>query len=140
MGDVTWDRMSLGFSAIMLLTNGNVIGMMQELGAMRSPDIEAEITLLPTTEGGRTLPAFSGYRPQHRIRDDYQTSGTHQYFDCDSLLPGQTVRGTITFITPEVYPHCLWVGRVLDIQEGSRVIGRARITRIMNALLETDAA
>ena len=107
---------------------------------MRTPDVEAEITMFSTAEGGRSGPAFSGYRPQHKVRDDYLTSGIHQYFDCDQVLPGQTVRGTITFMTPEAYPHCLWVGRVIVIQEGGRVLGRARITRIMNALLETNAA
>ena len=107
---------------------------------MRAPDVEAEITLLSTTEGGREAAAFSGYRPAHNVRDDYLTSGVHHYIGCDEVLPGQTVRGTITFITPEVYPHCLWIGRVIDIQEGGRVVGRARITRIMNALLETNAA
>ena len=107
---------------------------------MRTPDVEAEITLLPTAESGRERAAFSGYRPAHKVRDDYLTTGVHHYIGCDEVLPGQTVRGTITFITPEVYPHCLWVGRVIDIQEGSRVVGRARITRIMNALLETNAA
>jgi elongation factor Tu len=106
---------------------------------MRPPDVEAEITLLPTAEGGRQGPAFSGYRPHHKVRADYLTTGIHQYLDCAEVFPGQTVRGTITFITPEVYPHCLWVGRVIDIQEGSRVIGRACITRIINALLETNA-
>ncbi len=28
------------------------------------PDIEAEITFVPTEQGGRKTPAFSGYRPQ----------------------------------------------------------------------------
>ncbi len=103
---------------------------------MRAPDVEAKITLLPTSEGGRHEPAFSGYRPQHKVRDDYLTSGTHRYLDCSEVLPGQTVRGTITFITPEAYPACLWVGQEIDFQEGSRVVGRARITKIFNAVLE----
>jgi translation elongation factor EF-Tu-like GTPase len=107
---------------------------------MRTPDVEAEITMLSAEEGGRSVPAYSGYRPNHKVRDDLLTSGTHQYFDCDEVLPGQTVRGTITFIKPEAYPHCLWVGRVISVQEGGWVVGRARITRIMNALLETNAA
>jgi len=106
---------------------------------MSNPDVEAEITLLPTIEGGRETAARSGYRPAHKVREDYLTSGMHQYIGCDAVLPGQTVRGTITFITPEAYPHCLWVGRVIDIQEGSRVVGRARITKIMNVLLEVTA-
>jgi len=103
---------------------------------MRAPDVEAEITLLPTAEGGRQTAASSGYRPEHKVRNDYLTTGVHQYIGCDEVLPGQTVRGTITFITPEAYPQSLWVGREIDLQEDSRVVGRARITRILNALLE----
>ncbi|MGV3757856.1 MAG: hypothetical protein ACO1QS_20940 [Verrucomicrobiota bacterium] len=106
---------------------------------MSNPDVEAEITLLPTIESGRKSPVWSGYRPSHKVRDDYLTTGVHQYIGCDKVLPGQTVHGTISFFSPEAYPHCLWVGRVIDIQEGNRVVGRARITKIMNTLLETTA-
>lgn len=107
----------------------------------RQPDVEAEITLLPTADGGRKMAAFSGYRPHHKVRDDYLTSGVHHYIGCDEVSPGQTVQGTITFLMPEAYPDCLWLGREIDIQEGGRVIGRARITRILNSLLEKrDAA
>jgi translation elongation factor EF-Tu-like GTPase len=103
---------------------------------MHAPDVEADITLFPTADGGRQGPALSGYRPAHKVLDDYFTTGVHDYIDCDKVLPGQTVRGTITFITPEVYPHCLWVGREIDMYEGGRLIGRARIIKIFNALLE----
>jgi translation elongation factor EF-Tu-like GTPase len=99
------------------------------------PDVEAEITLFAPEAGGRSTPAFSGYRPGHKVRDDYITTGVHQYIDRGELAPGETALATITFITPEVYPHCLWVGREIDIQEGSRVLGRARITKIYNAIL-----
>ncbi len=104
---------------------------------MHTPDVEAEITLL--AEGGRLAPARSGYRPAHKVRGDYLTTGEHHYFGCDQVFPGQTVHGTITFITPDAYPHCLRVGCVIDIQEGGRLVGHARITRIMNALLEANA-
>jgi elongation factor Tu len=102
----------------------------------RDPDVEADITLLSTAEGGRQTAALSGYRPAHKVRDDYLTTGVHDYIGCGEVFPGQTVRGTITFITPEAYPACLWVGREINIQEGSRVVGIARITKIFNALLE----
>ena len=95
---------------------------------MRTPDVEAEITL--------QRPAQTGYHPQHKVQEDYITSGIHHYIGCTEVLPGQTVKGTITFITPEAYPHCLWVGREIDIQEGNRVVGRARITKVLNPLLE----
>ena len=88
---------------------------------MRAPDIEAVITFLKTEEGGRNSPYSSGYRPAHLVKDDYLTTGTHNYFGKDEVLPGETVTGTITFITPEAYPHCLWKGKVINIQEGSYV-------------------
>jgi elongation factor Tu len=103
------------------------------------PDVEAEISFISTEEGGRQGPAFSGYRPAHKVREDYLTTGTHNYIGCDQVFPGQTVCGSITFITPEVYPRCLWIGREIDIQEGSHLVGRARITKILNPLLEQNS-
>lgn len=104
-------------------------------GLGREPDVEAEITLFATAAGGRQTPAASGYRPGHKVLDDYVTSGAHHYIGRDELAPGDTCLGTITFITPEAYANSLWIGRDIDIQEGSKVIGRARITKIFNAIL-----
>jgi hypothetical protein len=80
-------------------------------------------------------PAVSGYRPNHLIIDDYLTSGTHYYYDREIVQLGEMVLGTITFITPEVYPNCLWVGKSIPIQEGSKVVGYAIITKIYNQIL-----
>ena len=44
-------------------------------------------------------------------------------------------KGTITFLSPEAYPHCLWIGKKINIQEGARVVGYATITKIFNPLL-----
>jgi elongation factor Tu len=102
-----------------------------------SPDVEAEFTLLTTEQGGRrSSPALSGYRPEHKVRDNHLTTGYHTYVDCDQVWPGQTVRCSIKFISPQAYPHCLWVGREIDVQEGSRLVGRVRITKILNPALE----
>jgi len=102
----------------------------------RDPDVEVEIYLLPYSEGGRQSPAFNGYRSQHQIRTDYQTTGTHQYEQREQLEPGERSRGTITFITPEVYPNSLRAGDVIDILEDSRLVGRATILRVLNRSLE----
>jgi translation elongation factor EF-Tu-like GTPase len=104
-------------------------------GARRLPDVEAEIHFLHTDQGGRQGPAISGYRPAHVVRDDYHTTGFHDYLDVDEAKPGDTVRATITFITPDVYPGTLWVGKVIAVQEGSRVVGHAKITKIFNEVL-----
>ena len=94
------------------------------------------MTLRSESEGGRQSPAFTGYRPQHKVLDDYQTSGQHDYIDCEQIAPGGTGKAKITFITPDVYPQCLWIGREILIQEGSRVVGIALVTKIMNRTLE----
>jgi hypothetical protein len=100
------------------------------------PDVEASISFLPTAAGGRATPARSGYRPQHQIRPDYQTSGTHRYVDCEEVAPGEIALATITFITPEAYPNSIRAGDVLDVLEGSRLVGHATIRRVLNASLE----
>lgn len=109
--------------------------MAKDLTTAREPDVEAEITLFPTEAGGRGSPVSSGYRPAHKVHDHYLTTGTHHYIGRETLAPGETTPGTITLLTPEAYPHCLWVGCEIDIQEGSRVVGRARITKVHNLLL-----
>lgn len=103
----------------------------------RTPDIEAEVRLLPTEEGGKTKPVLSGYRPQHLIMEGYQTSGEHQYLDLDQVNPGGKGLANIWFISPEVYPKTLWVGREIEMREGSRVLGWAKVTKVFNTDLES---
>lgn len=99
-------------------------------------DVEAEVTLLTTEAGGRKASALSGYKPHHRVLPDYQTSGEHRYIGRSQLPPGESGLATIKFVSPESYPHCLWVGRVLEVAEADRVVGSATITKIFNPLLK----
>ncbi|NQX65662.1 hypothetical protein HQN90_05925 [Paenibacillus alba] len=96
-------------------------------------DVEAMITFLKT--GGRTRSVFNGYRPAHLVRDDYLTTGIHHYYDKQEVVLGESVRGTITFISPEEYPHCLWIGKIINIQEASKIVGYAEITNVFNKIL-----
>lgn len=98
----------------------------------QEPDVEAMFEF----NGTRKTPAADGYRPAHRITDHYLTTGVHHYYGVDSVPPDGTAKGTITFLSPEVYPYCLWIGKKINIQEGARVVGHATITRIYNPLLE----
>ena len=84
----------------------------------------------------RHTPVSSGYRPAHLINDDYLTSGVHHYYSDKLVYPGESSVGTISFITPEAYPHCLWIGKKIRIQEGAKVVGYATITQIFNMLLQ----
>ena len=83
----------------------------------RTPDVEVVFEF----NGARTTPAVDGYRPAHLITDSYLTTGIHHYYRMDAVPPNYTAKGTITFLTPEAYPHCLWLGKKINIQEGSRV-------------------
>lgn len=91
----------------------------------------------------RKNPVISGYRPNHLIKDDYLTCGVHEYFDVEKILPGGQAYGTITFITPEVYPATLWKGKRITIQEGARPVGYATVIEVYNPILcmsELDGA
>ena len=95
------------------------------------PDIEVIFTF----NGTRKNPAHEGYRPNHIIMENYLTTGVHHYYDADEVASNGTIKGTITFITPEMYPHCLWIGKKIPIQEGTKVVGEATVIKIFNQLL-----
>ena len=100
----------------------------------RLPDVEVLFEFNST----RKRPVTDGYRPAHLITDDYLTTGIHHYYDSDIVYPNSSVKGTITFITPEAYPHCLWIGKRICIQEGSSIVGYATVSKIFNSILETE--
>ena len=96
------------------------------------PDVEVVFEF----NGTRKNPAADGYRPHHLVTDNYLTTGVHHYYDAEWVQPDGTAKGTITFLTPEAYPNCLWVGKRINIQEGARIVGYATIVKIFNPLLE----
>ena len=96
------------------------------------PDVEVRFEFI----GARKFLARNGYRPTHLVKDNYLTTGVHHYYEVDEVPPDGNAKGTITFITPEVYPSCLWIGKRINIQEGPKVIGYATILKIFNPILE----
>lgn len=97
----------------------------------RTPDVEVIFEF----NGTRTNPAADGYRPAHLITDNYLTTGVHHYYRINEVPPNGIAKGTITFLSPEAYPHSLWIGKKISIQKGARVVGHATITKIFNPLL-----
>ena len=96
-----------------------------------SPDVEVEFEF----SGLRKRHASNGYRPAHLVKDDYLTTGAHNYYDTGEIAGDGKAIGTITFVTPEAYPNCLWVGKKINIQEGTKIIGYATIRKIFNPIL-----
>lgn len=97
----------------------------------RTPDVEVIFEF----NGTRMNPAVDGYRPSHLITNNYLTTGVHHYYQMNAVPPSGSAKGTITFLSPEAYPHCLWVGKKISIQEGARIVGYATIIKIFNSLL-----
>lgn len=97
----------------------------------RAPDIEAIFEF----NGTRKHPAHDGYRPAHLVNDTYLTTGVHHYYDSPEVPSNGRAKGTITFLSPEAYPACLWIGKKINIQEGERIVGYAIVTKIFNPIL-----
>ena len=95
----------------------------------QKPDVE----VLFEFNGSRKNPAADGYRPHHLVAGNYLTTGVHHYYDVQTVPSNGTAKGTITFISPEDYPHCLWVGKKINIQEGARIVGYATILKVFNS-------
>ncbi len=106
----------------------------------RPSDFEGELHLFNLMVGGKQNPVFSGYMPLHKVYDDYLTSGKHEYPVKHCVAPGETATALVWLITPEVYPGCLWIGRELDVLEGSsNVVGKLTVSKIFNEILAGSA-
>jgi hypothetical protein len=99
------------------------------------PHIEAEVTFLKPEEGGRKSPAFSGYRPQFYY-EGHDWDAEHMYPDVEKVNPGETTRALLTFISPEFHRNRVHPGMAFEIREGTRVVGRGKVTRLLSVEAE----
>ncbi len=83
---------------------------------------------------GRTTPIFSGIRPTTMIKDECMTTSVLSFDTSISL--NESIPASITFISPKYYGNSLWIGKCLDVYEGSRVIGTFTVTEIINPILD----
>ena len=95
------------------------------------PDIEAEISFLSAEEGGRKNCVYSGYRGQF-FYEGHDWDADQQYPEVDEVLPGQLVRATIRFLSPENHLGRVVPGMPFEIREGSRTVGRGVVTKILH--------
>ncbi len=94
------------------------------------------MTFLATADGGRSTPAKAGYRPNHLVLPDYLTSGHHEYKTKDEVLPGESAITDIWFLAPDQYPKSMHIGKIIQVQEGSRLVGHAKVLKIYNEVLQ----
>ena len=104
----------------------------------REPDLEAEIYLLTTEEGGRQSGVASGYRPDHNFEredPDELNGAQHEYPEGGMLGLGETKRARLWLLAPDQNGGRLYEGMEFTAQEGARVVARGRITRVLTPAL-----
>lgn len=107
---------------------------------IRPPDLLVRFTLTALTHEGTLKQVRTGYRPVYKIRADYWSSAHHEFAEGGCVVTGGQCLAEVWMVTPEAYPHTLWIGRVLDVAEGSRVIGQSEIMRVLNPLLVVNGS
>ena len=101
----------------------------------RPADAEVLFELTAPTLEGQVKNVTAGYRPLYDVCTEFWTSSHHEFLDLPTVQTGQSSRANVWFISPEHYPHSLWVGRVLNVAEGSRIVGAATVLNVFNPLL-----
>ena len=101
----------------------------------RPADAEVLFELKAHTLEGQIKNVTAGYRPLYDVCSEFWTSSNHEFLDLSTVHTGQSSRANVWFLSPEHYPHSLWVGRVLNVAEGSRIVGAATVLKVFNPLL-----
>ena len=86
--------------------------------------------------GDRKNNIYEGYRPAHMVKTVYLTTGVHSYYEIKNGV--DEIKGMIAFISPQFYPNCLWIGKKIEMYEGSKRVGHAIITQIFNPTLKSN--
>jgi elongation factor Tu len=97
----------------------------------RARDIEAQVTFLTAAHGGRSAPAFSGYRPQFYY-DAHDWDAIHEYPDVAQVNPGDTVRAYLCFLSPHEHLGKIKPGTAFLLREGTKVVGYGAVTRLVD--------
>jgi RNAse (barnase) inhibitor barstar len=96
--------------------------------------IEARLTLMPTSDGGRATPILTDYRPSWNLGNrtaagDVELNDARVSLeDCAMLQPGGTAMVRLHPLFLDAWHH-VSVGTQLPLHEGSRVFGQATVTR-----------
>jgi len=91
--------------------------------------LEVELFLLPTEHGGRKTAIHSGYRGQFYDLEDCDAIWG---FDAPVVEPGQSVKGFVQFLRPELHLARMKAGLPILMREGSKVIGFGTILRVLS--------
>jgi hypothetical protein len=94
------------------------------------PELQADIYYLTEQEGGRKTPVASGYRGQfHYNGKDFDAM--QQFIDKSWCQLGDTVQVFLQTASPEFHAGQFYVGKDFEIREGSKIVGKGTITKIL---------
>lgn len=105
----------------------------------RPPDIIVKFLLTARNSEGNIRVVRSGYRPAYGIRSDYWSSAHHEFVGAGTAMTDEECEAEVWLLTPEAYPHTLWVGRIVEVAEGPLIVGTGEVLQILNSVLEGEA-
>lgn len=105
----------------------------------RPPHLLVNFYLTAHRSDGALKEVVSGYRPIYKVRADYWSSAHHEFVDVTGVWTGQQAKAEVWLLSPEAYPHTFWIGRRVDVAEGSTIVGVIDVLQIFNPLLESRA-
>ncbi|WP_258167921.1 hypothetical protein [Paraburkholderia sp. BL21I4N1] len=79
---------------------------------------------------------MSGYRPIYKARPDYWSSAYHEFVDGKGVETGGNSEAEVWLLTPQAYPQAFWIGRRVEVAEGTRIVGLIEVLQILNPLLK----
>jgi translation elongation factor EF-Tu-like GTPase len=97
--------------------------------------VRALLSFLPSDDGGRNSPAYSGYRPNHNFgRPDNREFyiGQVTFGANETIKPGESKEVQIEFINGPGLLEALKSGRPWRIQEGPRLVATAKLLDILD--------
>lgn len=97
--------------------------------------VKAEVRLLPTNEGDKTIPICGSYRPNHNFFDTpnaVMTVGVIKLPKGVKVNPGEAVVAPIAFWWWPGLAGQIHVGREWRIQEGPHLVGFGRVVEVLD--------
>lgn len=94
------------------------------------PELQADIYYLTEQEGGRKTSVASSYRGQfHYNGKDFDAM--QQFIDKSWCQLGDIVQVFLQTASPEFHTGQFYVGKQFEIREGSKIVGKGTITKIL---------
>ena len=98
------------------------------------PDALVELTFTD-----RDIEILNGYKPTYQIVPNYLTCTAHWFIENGKALPQVATKAFVKFISQEAYPNSISTNMVLNVTEGSKIVGKSKIIEIYNETLRKDS-